>query len=70
MRKKPDPIIVPLQSRMFAAGLRTKDVCERAAVNPSTWSRWAAGGVPDLATLRKIEAAVEAMILEDEQAAA
>jgi hypothetical protein len=57
--KKPDSAIVPFQSRMFEHGVRIKDVCKTAGVSPSTWSRWAAGGVPDLGTLRKMEAALE-----------
>jgi|GEM_PF-6768702 len=61
-RRKPDPIIVPLQSRAFAEGVRIKEMCERADVHPTTWSRWAAGGTPDLTALRRMEAALDAII--------
>lgn len=69
MRKKPDPAIVPVQSKMFAEGIPISEACEKAGVHPGTWSRWAAGGVPDLQKLRAIEAAV-AEIVESEAPAA
>lgn len=68
MRKKPDPAIVPLQSAMFAAGLPIGAVCKRAGVNPTTWSRWASGGIPDTAKLRAIAAAIEEMASEEQPA--
>lgn len=65
MRRKPDPAIVPLASKMFAEGLRIAEVCKRAHVSPQTWSRWAAGGVPKLDKLRDIDTAINEMIAED-----
>ncbi len=65
MRKKPDPAIIPLAARMFAEGIRVKEVCERADVSATTWSRWASGGVPNLAVLRRLEAALEQLVAED-----
>lgn len=62
MRQKPDPIIIPLQSRMFAEGIGVTELCKAAKVSPSTWSRWARGGVPDLAVLRRLEGALDEMI--------
>lgn len=60
--QKPDPLVVDLNTRMFANGIKPGKACERAGVNASTWSRWAAGGAVHLATFRKIEAAVDGMI--------
>lgn len=67
MHKKPDPAIIPLATRMFAEGIRVNEACKRAEppISPSTWSRWVAGGVPDLATLRRLEATVEEMVAEE-----
>ena len=65
MRKKPDPAIIPLATRMLTEGIRVGEVCRRAKVAASTWSRWMSGGVPDLATLRRLEAALDEMIAEE-----
>lgn len=65
MRKKPDPAIISVQSKMFANGIRISDACARASISPASWSRWAAGGTPDLTKLRSLEAAVDEMTSED-----
>jgi hypothetical protein len=64
--KKPDPLVVALNSKMFEHGISISDACIRAApaVNRSTWSRWAAGGAPDIPTFRRLEAAVDELIAE------
>lgn len=66
MRKTPDPAIVPLQSAMFAAGYSVKEVCARAGVHVTTWSKWASGGVPHTQKLRDMQAAFESLIAENE----
>lgn len=62
MRKKPDPAIVPIQSKMFAHGISIKEACERADINPTTWSRWAAGSIPHTGKLRELDRAVDELI--------
>lgn len=64
MSKKPDPAIIPVQSKMFANGIRVGDACKLAGINPATWSRWAAGGVPDLAKLRDLERTVDEIVTQ------
>jgi transcriptional regulator with XRE-family HTH domain len=61
-RKKPDPAIIPLATRMFSEGIRIGELCKHAGISPSTWSRWAAGGVPDLSKLRALEAALDEIV--------
>lgn len=62
---KPDPLVVDLNTKMFANRIRPGDACKKAVppIAPSTWSRWASGGAPDIATLRRLEAVVDEMIV-------
>lgn len=65
--KKPiNPAVVALQSRMFEHRLKVTKVFEEAQVHPSTWSRWADGGDPNMATFDKITAVVDRLIEQAE----
>jgi hypothetical protein len=69
-RKLPHELVVALQSRMFANRIKPVQVCRRANVAPSTWTRWSEGGTPNLDTLAKMDAALDALIAEASSAAA
>lgn len=64
--QKPHQMVVDLNTLMFANRIRPGDACRRARVNASTWSRWAAGGTPDVLTHDRLKLAVEEMIAEQE----
>lgn len=66
--KKVDPIVVALQSRAFEHRIKPSTIIARAGVSSATWARWAAGGVPDLGAVRRMESALEDLIREAEAA--
>lgn len=58
------PEVLELQSLIWANKLRVSHVMQRAKVANSTWTRWANGAQPNVGTLRKIRAAVDAISSE------
>ncbi len=53
------PEVAALAAQMFQRKLRTGAVMREANVNPSTWSRWAAGADPKASSLAAVRAAIE-----------
>jgi hypothetical protein len=57
--------IIAVEQRAFRVRLTVKELCERAKVYPSVWSRAKSRGRVSVSTLKKMEAA----LVELEQAA-
>jgi hypothetical protein len=68
MDKPIDPEVIDLNTAMFQHRLKLGGVLARAEISPSTWFRWAQGSTPKVDTLRRVKAAVESMIAEQETA--
>ena len=64
MTKEIAPEVVAFQARMFANRLRLTKVLAAADIAPSTWSRWVKGSQPNTSTMRKANAAIDAILAE------
>lgn len=68
MIKKPHQLTVTMATHMFMHRVGITAACKRAGVHPSTWSRWASGGPPDVPTYDKLMQAIDEIIAERDSA--
>lgn len=55
--------IAGIEQDLSRAGKTVKDLCAAAGVNRSTWTRWKAGATePNMATWRKVQAELQALV--------
>ena len=65
--KEIHPLVLDIQSRIFAHRLRVLSVMSRAGVDASTWWRWTQGAEPKLGTLDRVNRAIDEAIEETRQ---
>ncbi len=54
-----NPLVVELQARMFAGGLRIGEVLRKAGLERTTWWRWTQGAEPKFSSVEKMKTAIE-----------
>ena len=67
MTNLPTPEVVRINARVFAAGLKMRDVLKRASVSRAKWWRMSKGEDFLFSTLSALDGAIDALISEKDE---